>query len=112
MSARTAVRRAAALGVATAAVAVTAIAGPSAAAAEPVDGPTAQSCAIGMIPLTNQNTWLRFQPGFTDVLYTIEAGRAFRISAGPAVADGLVWWFGHGNDTGNGWAPEQNLTCA
>jgi hypothetical protein len=65
-----------------------------------------------MVPLTNQNTWLRSQPGFTTVVYTLEAGRGFRITAGPVVADGLVWWYGHGNDTSSAWAPEQNLTCA
>jgi len=32
--------------------------------------------------------------------------------AGPVAADGLVWWYGHGNDTSSAWAPEQNLTCA
>jgi hypothetical protein len=109
MSATTAVRRAAALSVAAAAMAVVAVVGPPAAAASP-NGTL--SCGVGMVPLTNQNTWMRAEPGFTFVLYTLPAGAGFRITAGPAAADGLIWWFGHGNNTGNGWVPEQNLTCA
>jgi hypothetical protein len=50
-------------------------------------------------------------PGFTHVLYTILEGRAFRIGAGPVVADGVVWWFGHGNQLSNGWVSQQNLSC-
>jgi hypothetical protein len=109
MPATTTFRRAATLGVATAAMAVAAAVGPPAAAGA-LD--RASGCAIGMVPLTNQNTWIRTEPGFTYPLYTLAQGRAFRIGAGPVAADGLVWWFGHGNDTGNGWVPEQNLTCA
>ena len=109
MPATTVARRAAALGTAAAAMVAAATVGPPAAAATP---DSAFACAIGMVPLTNQNTWIRTDPGFTFPLYTLEQGRAFRIGAGPVAADGLVWWFGHGNDTGNGWVPEQNLTCA
>lgn len=113
MPTTTAVRRAVALSAATAAMAVAATVGPPAAVASPdstVDA--AFACAVGMVPLVNQNTWLRAEPGFTYPLYTVAEGRAVRLTAGPAVADGLVWWLAHGNDTGNGWVPEQNLTCA
>jgi hypothetical protein len=106
MPATTRVRRAVTLGVTTAAMAALAAVGSPAAAS--ADG----GCAVGMVPWTNQNTWIRTDPGFTYPLYTLAEGRGFRIGAGPVAADGLVWWFGHGNDTGNGWVPEQNLTCA
>ncbi len=58
----------------------------------------------------NQNTWVRVDPGFTTVLYTIPSGGGFRIVGGPAFADGLWWWKGHGNGLSDGWAPDQNLT--
>lgn len=109
MSVTTTLQRAVTLGVTTAAMAVAVTVGAPAAAGAPG---SASGCAIGMVPLTNQNTWIRSEAGFTYPLYTLEQGRAFRIGAGPVAADGLVWWFGHGNDTGNGWVPEQNLTCA
>lgn len=98
-------RRFAAMALTGAALATTVATAPQAAAAP------LTSCAIGMIPLTNQTTWMREAPGFTYVLYTLDPGRGFRIGAGPVTADGLVWWFGHGNDVGQGWVPDQNLTC-
>jgi hypothetical protein len=107
MSATTTVRRVVTTGVATAAMVAATTTGTPAASAS-VDS----ACAIGMVPLTNQNTWVRSEPGFTHVLHTLPAWSGFRIGAGPVAADGLVWWFGHGNHTSNGWVPEQNLTCA
>jgi hypothetical protein len=101
-------RRAVTLGATAAALAVAAVVGQPAAAATPA---AVAACAPGMVPWTNQNTWVRSDPGFTHVLYTIPEGRAFRIGAGPVVADGMVWWFGHGNQLSNGWVPEQNLSC-
>ena len=55
------------------------------------------ACYIGLLTNVNQNTWVRQDPGFTAVLYTIPAGGGFRITGGPGFADGLWWWQGHGN---------------
>jgi hypothetical protein len=89
---------------------------PGAASAHPAgttSPDTVTACGIGQVPLTNQNTWVRSGPGFAfGPIYTIPAWFGFRIVAGPATADGLVWWYGHGNGQDNGWVPQQNLTCA
>lgn len=108
-------RRAAAVGVAAAALtAVTAFgAGPATAdATGGVSPATVTACAPGMVPLTNQNTWVRYGPGFEFVTkYTLQAGSGFRILAGPSSGDGLMWWYGNGNGKDFGWVPDQNLTC-
>lgn len=106
MSAPTALRRVAALGVAAVALAAVTAIGPQSAAAD-----AASSCAIGMVPLTNQETWVRSAAGFTFIIYTLPPGAGFRIVGGPMSADGLVWYYGHGNGMTEGWVPGQNLTC-
>jgi hypothetical protein len=60
----------------------------------------------------NQDTWVRVLPGFTGVIGTIPAGGGFRIDGSvPAYADGLWWWYGHGNEwVRSGWVPDQNLS--
>jgi hypothetical protein len=103
----TKMRRAATLGIAAVALTATAALAPGAASA------STTSCGVGQVPLVNQNTWVRGGPGFAfGPMYTIQQWFAFRIVAGPASADGLVWWYGHGNGQADGWAPQQNLTCA
>jgi hypothetical protein len=58
----------------------------------------------------NKNTWVREAPGLgTRVLYTIPEGGGFRVEDGPALADNILWWYGHGNGRANGWVPDQNL---
>lgn len=109
------IRRAATLGIAAAALTAAAALGPGAASADPAGVASPEiltSCAPGMVPLTNQNTWVRFGPGFEFVTkYTLAAGSGFRILAGPSTGDGLVWWYGNGNGQDFGWVPDQNLTC-
>jgi hypothetical protein len=106
-------RRAATLGIAAAALTAAVTLAPGAASASPASPDSVTSCGVGQVPLVNQNTWVRGGPGFAfGPMYTIPAWFAFRIVAGPATADGLVWWYGHGNGQPDGWAPQQNLTCA
>ncbi len=109
------IRRAATLGIAAAALTAAAALGPGIASAEPagvVSPATITACSPGMVPLTNQNTWVRHGPGFEFVTkYTLPAGSGFRILAGPSSGDGLMWWYGNGNGQDFGWVPDQNLTC-
>jgi hypothetical protein len=108
-------RRAAAVGIAAAALTAVTALGPGIASADTasVTSPeTVTACAPGMVPLTNQNTWVRHGPGFEFVTkYTLQSGSGFRILAGPSTGDGLVWWYGNGNGKDYGWVPDQNLTC-
>lgn len=70
------------------------------------------ACSPNLITTVNQNTWVRDRPGFAgSVLYTIAAGGGFHILSGPYTGDGLVWYFGHGNNGANGYVPKQNLNC-
>ena len=107
--------RAATLGVAAAALTAAAALAPGIASAEPAGGAspaTITACSPGMVPLTNQNTWVRHGPGFSFVAkYTLPAGSGFRILDGPVAADGLWWWYGNGNGKDFGWVPDQNLSC-
>jgi hypothetical protein len=109
------IRRAAMLGVTAAALTAATALGAASASADPgrVASPARlTSCSPGMVPLTNQNTWVRYGPGFEFATnYTLLAGSGFRILGGPASADGLVWWYGNGNGRDYGWVPDQNLTC-
>jgi hypothetical protein len=108
------IRRAATLGIAAAALTATAAFGAGTASASPDSASPniLTSCVPGLVPLTNQNTWVRYGPGFAFATeYTIPAGYGFRILAGPASADGLVWWYGNGNGGDYGWVPDQNLSC-
>jgi len=103
------------VGIAAAALTASAAVGAGTASAESgsVASPaTITACAPGMVPLTNQNTWVRYGPGFEfATYYTLPAGSGFRILGGPASADGLVWWYGNGNSQPYGWVPSQNLSC-
>jgi hypothetical protein len=84
-------------------------------AASPVGSQSLQgvqgSCFVGLLAPVNQNTWVRKDPGFTQMLYTIVPPGVFRITGGPGFANGLKWWQGHGNGAATGWVPEQNLNC-
>ena len=110
-----AVRRRRTVAAVTAALTAVAAFGGAAASADPtgvVSPATVTACSPGMVPLTNQNTWVRYGPGFEFVSkYTLPAGSGFRILAGPSSGDGLMWWYGNGNGKDFGWVPDQNLTC-
>lgn len=73
---------------------------------------SASTQAVATLCNVNQDTWVRILPGFSGVIGTIPAGGGFRIDGTtPAYADGLWWWYGHGNGwVRSGWVPEQNLT--
>lgn len=108
----TSVRRAAGTVLAGLAIAGVAVASPGGTASASEQG-GASTQRVQTTCLVNQNTWVRAQPGFTTVLYTIPQGRAFAIEGGPVFADGLWWYLGHGNGQVSGWAPAQNFgSCA
>lgn len=107
----TKVRRSIGTGLAAAALATGAAALiPATAAAETV-GVTA-TCAPGQVPLVLANTWVRSGPGLSaSVLYQLDVGAGYRITAGPIDNDGIRWWKGNGNGLAEGWTPEYNLSC-
>jgi hypothetical protein len=67
----------------------------------------------GLVCITNQNTIVRRSPELSsgNHLYTLAAGRGYRLNGLEHFQDGILWWGGHGNDLPDGWAPRGNLNC-